>query len=64
MDICIQQPFALGTGMPDWAAVLIECVIIAVLVLATYTVLALFYILYERKALCLVPVSSRIYACG
>ncbi len=39
----------LGTGMPDWAAVLIECVIIAVLVLATYTVLALFYILYERK---------------
>lgn len=39
----------LGTGMPDRAAVLIECVIIAVLVLATYTVLALFYILYERK---------------
>ncbi len=39
----------LGTGMPEWTAVLIECVIIAVLVLATYTVLALFYILYERK---------------
>lgn len=41
--------FLLGTGMPDWTVVLIECVIIAVLVLATYTVLALFYILYERK---------------
>ena len=35
--------------MPEWAATLIECVIIAVLVLLTYTVLALFYILYERK---------------
>ncbi len=35
--------------MPSWAATLIECVIIAVLVLLTYTVLALFYILYERK---------------
>jgi len=39
----------LGSGMAEWLAVLIECVIIAVLVLATYTVLALFYILYERK---------------
>lgn len=35
--------------MPEWAATVIECVIIAVLVLLTYTVLALFYILYERK---------------
>lgn len=35
--------------MPDWAALLIECVIIGVLVLGAYTVLALFYILYERK---------------
>lgn len=35
--------------MPEWAAVLIECVVIGVLVLLTYTVLALFYILYERK---------------
>lgn len=35
--------------MPGWAATIIECVIIAVLVLLTYTVLALFYILYERK---------------
>ncbi len=39
----------LGTGMADWLAVTIECVIIAVLILAMYTVLALFYILYERK---------------
>ena len=35
--------------MPEWAAVLIECVIIGVLLLLAYTVLALFYILYERK---------------
>ncbi len=35
--------------MPDWLAVTIECVVIAVLILLTYTVLALFYILYERK---------------
>ncbi len=35
--------------MPVWAATLIECVIIGVLILLTYTVLALFYILYERK---------------
>ena len=39
----------LGCGMADWLAVLIECVIIAVLILGVYTVLALFYILYERK---------------
>ncbi len=39
----------LGTGMADWLAVLIECVSIAVLILGVYTVLALFYILYERK---------------
>jgi len=35
--------------MPGWAATLIECVVIGVLVLATYALLALFYILYERK---------------
>lgn len=35
--------------MPEWLAVVIECVIIAVMVLGAYTVLALFYILYERK---------------
>lgn len=39
----------LGIGMADWLDVLIECVIIAVLILGVYTVLALFYILYERK---------------
>ncbi|MDE5842987.1 MAG: NADH-quinone oxidoreductase subunit NuoH [Muribaculaceae bacterium] len=35
--------------MPAWAATLIECVLIAVAILGAYTVLALFYILYERK---------------
>ena len=35
--------------MPAWLAVTIECVVIAVLILLTYTVLALFYIFYERK---------------
>lgn len=39
----------LGTGMADWLVVLIECVLIGVAVLLTYTVLALFYIIYERK---------------
>lgn len=39
----------LGTGMADWLVVLIECVLIGVCVLLAYTVLALFYILYERK---------------
>ncbi len=40
--------FLLGY-MPDWAVLLIECVLIGVGVLLAYTVLALFYILYERK---------------
>ena len=35
--------------MPEWGALLIECVLIAVAVLGAYTVLALFYIIYERK---------------
>ncbi len=35
--------------MPGWATTLVECVIIGVLVLVTYALLALFYILYERK---------------
>lgn len=35
--------------MPSWLAVTIECVLIGVCVLLAYTVLALFYILYERK---------------
>lgn len=39
----------LGVGMSDWLAVIIECVLIGVAVLGVYTVLALFYILYERK---------------
>ena len=39
----------LGLGMHEGLAIAIECVIIGVLVLLAYTVLALFYILYERK---------------
>lgn len=39
----------LSTGMADWLAVLIECVIIAVIILLAYAVLAIVYILYERK---------------
>lgn len=35
--------------LPEWAAVLVECILIGVCVLGAYTVLALFYILYERK---------------
>ena len=35
--------------MPEWAAVFVECILIGVCVLGAYTVLALFYILYERK---------------
>ena len=35
--------------MPEWCAVVIECVVVAALILLAYTVLALFYILYERK---------------
>ena len=34
--------------MPQWLATTIECVIIAVLLLLAYTVLAMFYIMYER----------------
>ena len=39
----------MGLGTPEWLGITIECVLIAVLILLTYTVLALFYILYERK---------------
>lgn len=35
--------------MPEWAAVLIECVVIGVLILAGYSVFAMVYIFYERK---------------
>lgn len=37
------------TFLPQWATVLVECILIGVAVLGAYTVLALFYILYERK---------------
>ena len=35
--------------MPEWAAITIECVLIAVALLAAYSLLAIFYIFYERK---------------
>jgi NADH-quinone oxidoreductase subunit H len=39
----------LGTGMPEWLVVVIECVLVGVIVLGLYALLAIFYILYERK---------------
>ena len=35
--------------MPQWAATVIECVIVGVVLLLAYALLALFYIFYERK---------------
>ncbi len=35
--------------MPEWLAITAECVLIAVILLLAYSVLALFYIWYERK---------------
>lgn len=35
--------------MPEWAAILVECIVIGVVLLAAYSVLAMFYIFYERK---------------
>ena len=35
--------------MPEWLAITAECVLIGILLLLTYSVLALFYIWYERK---------------
>lgn len=35
--------------MPEWAAITIECVLIAVAILVAYSLLAIFYIFYERK---------------
>lgn len=39
----------LESVMPTWAATVIECVIIGVVLLLAYALLALFYIFYERK---------------
>lgn len=39
----------LGIGVADWLTTVIECVIIAVILLALYAVFAIIYILYERK---------------
>ena len=35
--------------MPEWAAVTLECLLIGVGLMLLYAVLALFYILFERK---------------
>lgn len=39
----------LNDFMPSWAATTIECILVGVGLLLAYSVLALFYILYERK---------------
>ncbi len=39
----------LTSFLPQWGATLVECVLVALVLLGVYTVLALFYILYERK---------------
>lgn len=39
----------LESVMPTWAATVIECVIVGVILLLAYALLALFYIFYERK---------------
>lgn len=39
----------LTSFMPQWGATIVECVIVALVLLAIYSGLALFYILYERK---------------
>lgn len=35
--------------LPQWATILVECIVIGVILLAAYSVLAMFYIFYERK---------------
>lgn len=35
--------------MPEWAAILVECIVIGVILLVAYSLLAMFYIFYERK---------------
>ena len=39
----------LNSYMPSWLATTLECVLVGVGLLLVYSVLALFYILYERK---------------
>lgn len=39
----------LGSFMPSWLATSIECVIVMVALLLAYSVIAMFYIFYERK---------------
>ena len=53
----------LTSVMPQWLATTIECVIVGALLLLGYTVLAMFYIMYERWVR-LVPVPTWTTACG
>lgn len=39
----------LTSFLPQWCATIVECVLVALVLLAIYSGLALFYILYERK---------------
>lgn len=45
----IHELLTVTCGLPNWGAVTIECVLVGVVLLALYALLALFYILYERK---------------
>ncbi len=45
----IDNFFEQTCGMPGWLATTVECVLIGLLLLTVYSVLALFYIYYERK---------------
>lgn len=45
----IHQFLLTTCGLPGWATTTIECVLIGVVLLLAYSLLALFYILYERK---------------
>lgn len=35
--------------LPEWATILVECIVIGVILLVAYSLLAMFYIFYERK---------------
>ncbi len=45
----INELLSVTLALPSWAVTTIECVLVGVVLLALYAVLALFYILYERK---------------
>ena len=39
----------LNSVMPGWLSTTIECVLLAVVLLVAYSLIAMFYIFYERK---------------